>query len=208
MKKSQSLTVTITFLVSDGSYQCFNIEVWLANSLWVPERELTSTNHLGFGDFYVYTFPTVIPNSAIICGYFSNSSEDQSNGFIMEFNVSTDTFTLCTDVAGAGYVTQILYISSLNEFAITANGNFINNVMISTPANLFTPHKWVPEGPYVDPNISWNEHMITCDSATEYIYLLHWDEATGNSLSQINATTWIATEIWNTGIGTYKTLAL
>ena len=130
-----------------GSYQDTSIGVFSANAEWHPIIELAATSGGNINDFYVYTYPNVLNNTIIICGHLENGT---GGGFIMGYNTANNSFPHFVDIPTSGYITQVCYISALNEFAITANGDYINGISMSTPANLFIPANWVKR-----------DHMLT-----------------------------------------------
>jgi hypothetical protein len=180
-----------------GSFQNTYISVYSATSSWAPSTELATTSTAGYGDFYTFIYPSVLPNTIIICGNYQASMY----GFIMEFNTNTNTFTNSEMVTDTGYVTQVYYISNLNEFVITevvsgsSQSTYTDYLVTSTPSNLFTQANWVvsSQGYYLSGGL--HEHRFAYDAGTGYGYIIVTSDT--QQVWQINMNTWAGTEIWS-----------
>jgi hypothetical protein len=184
---------------SGNDYVGFNqtIQVYAANDQWQPTSLLATTSTINYGLFFVYTAPTSSLNDLIIiCG--SMAGLTNHNAFIGAFNTTSNTFQNFTQIDGSFtyYVTQVTYVQSMNEFVLTfAQGAWSNNLVISTPDNLFTPSNWQLLGTLDFSSLG--EHSFSYFSKTGYGYALQWNEYGNDVLVQINMTTGENTIIWN-----------
>ncbi len=184
------------------------VEVWSANSAWQPVSMLATTSWtaLGYCDLYVYTYPSLSLNTIYICGQIANSTQE---GFVGTFSTSSNTLTLQA-VSGCLYVTQMYYISSLNEFVITAvDGSPSTDdgyIITATPANLFIQSNWnwFSISSYSkNINLGAAEHMFTyCNG---YGYISVWTAGYGANVFRVtmSPTPTSLTYIW--GNGAYST---
>ena len=187
-----------------GSFQETHISVYSATSSWAPSTELATTSTSGWGDFYVFTYPSVLPNTIIICGNY----QADMYGFIMEFNTVSNTFTNSEIVTDTGYVTQVYYISNLNEFVITeapsgsSESTYTNYIVTCAPSNLFNQANWaVSSQAYYDAEVpQGHEHRFCYDAGTGYGYFTTYASATQEEIWQINMQTWAGSVIWSSAV--------
>ncbi len=166
-----------------GSAYQSPIQIYAADSNW-NTVSLLNTTTTAYSDFYVYTFPQLWNDTIIFCGSVEGPSGD---AFIGSYNITSNAYNIVT-LANAGYITQVVYVSSLGEFVIMpADGaSWQNYVITCSPNNLLNTDSWVFHGPFSDPTFGGDEKMFTYFQGSGW--MIRWNSAGNSQLIQWNMT--------------------
>jgi len=176
------------------------IRIWSADSSWNPVSLLTTTSG-SYADFYVYTFPQLWNDTIIFCGSVDGSIYGpDSSAFIGSYNTTSNSYSIAT-YAGMDYITQVIYVASLDEFVIMpADGvAYQNYVVTCAPNDLLNTSSWALHGPFNDPTFGGYEKMFTYFQG--YGWMIRWNSTGSSQLIQWNMATDRYTEPFNNTSG-------
>jgi hypothetical protein len=112
-------------------------------------------------DFYLSPYYTVLPGTVILSG------RQGSNGFICEYNTSSNKWSSIATVSNTEYLEDAIWVASKNLFYIQ---NFNLGLNTSTAANVLIPSAW---GDAVPLSKSWVDYDYTYSPYYNCLYGLN-----------------------------------